>query len=112
MRVPAVRRAIANHRESGWKDWHLLHALANSVVNARLSAKYGAPTWKSTGSFGEYFFGELNRAEEQGDPSASASEVTRESLQTALKTTAASTLATWGWNSIGEALIRTRFFSY
>jgi hypothetical protein len=91
-----ARDVFTRLREDGWKDWHLLQALASLVVNARVAAKYGAPTWESVHSYRQWFLAEMNRPEEPDDPSILVGEVTKNDLEAALKTTSVSTLMTWG----------------
>jgi hypothetical protein len=87
---------FAELRAEGWKDWHLLNALANLVINARVAANHGTPTWGTAASLKEHFLGEVNRPEEPGDPSVAVDGVTRSALDENLKMSAISTVRTWG----------------
>ncbi|WP_435107190.1 hypothetical protein [Nocardiopsis synnemataformans] len=91
-----AREVFTQLREDGWKDWHLLQALASLVINARVAAKYGNPSWGSMDSYRQSFISEMNRPEGSGDFSIPVGEVTKDALETALKTTSVSTLMTWG----------------
>ena len=87
---------FAELRAEGWKDWHLLSALANLVINARVAANHGTPTWGTAATFKDKFLAELNRPEELGDPSVAVDAVTRSALDQNLKMSAMSTVRTWG----------------
>jgi hypothetical protein len=36
---------VSQLREEGWKDWHILQALANAAANERLNRKLGPNAW-------------------------------------------------------------------
>jgi hypothetical protein len=91
-----TRDVFSELRAKGWKDWHLLNALANLVVNARVASKYGTPTWPIADSFKDRFLTEMNRPEEPDDPSVAVEAVTREALEDALNMSVVSTLRGWG----------------
>jgi hypothetical protein len=95
--VDARTRAIFTElRTEGWKDWHLLSALTNLVINTRVAVRHGTPTWRAAASYKEHFLVELNRPEEPDDPSVAIEAVTRSGLEENLKMSAMSTLRTWG----------------
>jgi len=87
---------FAELRGEGWKDWHLLNALANLAVNARVATKHGTPTWGTADSFKDRFISEMNRPEEPGDPSVAVEAVTRKALEDALDMSVMSTVHNWG----------------
>lgn len=87
---------FAELRTEGWKDWHLLSGLANLVINARVAANHGTPTWGTATSFKEHFLAEFNRTEEPGDPSVAVHVMTRSAMDENLKMSAISTVRTWG----------------
>jgi hypothetical protein len=91
-----TRALFAELRNDGWKDWHLLNALANLVINARIAAKYGTPTWETVDSVKDRFLAEMNRPEEAEDFTVTAELVTRQALEDALNTSAISTADNWG----------------
>lgn len=91
-----ARAAFAELRSQGWKDWHLLTALVNLVLNARVAAKYGQPTWEDADAYKESFQAEMNRPEQATDPPVPAGAVTREGLQDALNMSATMTVRNWG----------------
>jgi hypothetical protein len=91
-----TRTLFAELRDEGWKDWHLLNALANLVINARVATKYGAPTWETADSVKDRVLAEMNRPEEADDLLVTAEAVTREALEDALNASAISTLRNWG----------------
>jgi hypothetical protein len=93
---PRIRAVFAELRGEGWKDWHLLTALANLVVNARVATKYGTPTWGTADSFKDRFIAEMNRPEGSGDPSVAVEAVTRKALEDALAISVMSTGRNWG----------------
>ncbi|MET7717426.1 hypothetical protein [Streptomyces sp. NPDC005407] len=86
---------FAELRSEGWKDWHLLNALTNLVINARVAAKHGTPTWETADSFKGRFIAEMNRPEEHNDPSIAVGAVTRNAMEDALKISAMTTLRSW-----------------
>ncbi|WP_328855199.1 hypothetical protein OHB01_08785 [Microbispora hainanensis] len=91
-----VRATFAELRSEGWKDWHLLTALANLIVNTRVAAKCGTPTWESADSYKDLFVTEMNRPEETDDPSVATDVVTRKALKDALDLSVMSTVHSWG----------------
>jgi hypothetical protein len=87
---------FAELRAEGWKDWHLFSALVNLVINTRVAANHGTPTWETAVSFKDKFQAAVNRPEEHGDPSVTVDAVTRSALDQNLKMSAISTVRTWG----------------
>ncbi len=91
-----TRDLFAELQREGWKDWHLLIALANLVVNARVAVRFGAPTWGNAPSFRSIVLAEMNRPEEADDPSVATETVTRQALEDALHISMMATVQNWG----------------
>ncbi|WP_335986953.1 hypothetical protein [Glycomyces sp. MUSA5-2] len=93
---PSAFAVFSELRTDGWKDWHLLNALANLVINARITARHGTHTAEAIESYQRHLREEQHRPEAPDDPSIEPSDVTRVSLEFALGMSATATALGWG----------------
>jgi hypothetical protein len=95
---------VAELRKQGWKDWHILQAVANVRLNYILNAAPGSPSLAELKMAGKSLF---NREEQPADPVVPLERLTVAELERALTFSQASTLKALGF----EAPHRTPNFS-
>jgi hypothetical protein len=92
---PRVRAIFLELRDAGWKDWHLLSAMANLTIHHRLTLRYQATTQEAAEQLAEAFDAEARRPEEPGDPRITPGDVTREAMEEVIQLVAVSSLRHW-----------------
>ncbi|MFI2715140.1 hypothetical protein ACH5AI_02175 [Streptomyces collinus] len=93
---PTFQHTVTCLRNQGWKDWHILQALANQVLNYRHTF--------TEETFGRISPDDLFASEAPQDILIPAHLVTEDSLRTHLTYSFAATLKTWGLAPHGELI--------
>lgn len=80
LEIPEFRATIAALREEGWKDWHILLALANAAANYRAPSR-GIDTRRLTEEMRRSFLEMFRQPERVTDPLLPLTEVTADQLR-------------------------------
>jgi hypothetical protein len=85
---------VAELREQGWKDWHILQAVCNVRLNYILNSAPHSPSFTELQTAGKSV---MNREEQPTDPVVPLERLTVAELKRALTFSQASTLKGWGF---------------
>ncbi|MGW6971874.1 hypothetical protein [Streptomyces sp. NPDC054952] len=85
------RRTVRQLREEGWRDWHLLTAIANAVGNHRVQQQGLNPSLSDSPEHRTAILAVMHAAERPEDPPVPAEAFTERALRTHLSVAAVST---------------------